>query len=481
MGGLRRRACLIESCPVRPNWKGLLLRRLALGLALTLFTLHSPSEAPKAPSVARPNIVLILTDDQRADSLALMPKVTSQLVRKGVAFSNAFAVNPICCPSRATILTGRHSHGTGVYRNGSPHGGFASFDDSSTIATWLNDSGYRTALVGKYMNGYASEYVPPGWDSWRAYVDTPGYYGYTLNVDGKLVSYGDANADYSTDVLANYATSFIQKAPPGLPLFLAFTPYAPHEPSTPAARHLSAFAGLRPHRPPSFDEVGVGDKPGYIRSLPRLSPTREAELDELRKDHYRSLLAVDEAVGRILGALAQAGRLSNTLVLYSSDNGFLFGEHRWTDKAVPYEESIRVPMVLRYDPITQGRAGNRSELALNLDVAPTFASAAGAAAPGAEGTSLLPLVGGTSSEWRTGFLIEMLRSRNGLAIPVSYCALRTERYIYVLYDTGEQELYDLALDPFQLKNRALEPAYAATLLTLSSELRQQCVLPPSDA
>ncbi|MBA2536033.1 MAG: sulfatase-like hydrolase/transferase, partial [Actinobacteria bacterium] len=207
-----------------------------------MLSLVPPSAAAQAP---RPNIILVFTDDQRADTLWAMPNVQNALVDKGVSFSNAFVVNPVCCPSRVSTLTGGYSHSTGIYRNSPPYGGFRAFDDSSTIATWLKGAGYRTGYVGKYMNGYrATPYIPPGWDHWVAMEG--GYYNYTLNTEGTLTSFGAAPEDYSTDVFAAEAISFVEDTPG--PFFLMFSPFAPHSNAAPAPRHANAFSDLEPWR-----------------------------------------------------------------------------------------------------------------------------------------------------------------------------------------------------------------------------------------
>ncbi|TML01971.1 MAG: hypothetical protein E6G40_01675, partial [Actinobacteria bacterium] len=324
-------------------------------------------------TATKPNIVLILTDDQRWDEMQ-MPTVQSELIGKGVDFVNGFVVNSLCCPSRTTILTGKYSHGTDVYSDGPPHGGFDTFkpEDGSTVATWLHDAGYRTGLVGKYLNGYkraTASYVPAGWDRWVA-ATSGTYYNYSLSVDGSLVSYGRQASDYSTDVLASYATDFIQSAPPEQPLFLYFAPRAPHVPTIVPPRYKQACPDLQPLRPPSYNEADVSDKPAFIQALARLSRTQRAKVDADHRHHCQMLLAVDDAVQAIRGALEATGRLSTTLIVFASDNGIQFGEHRWTSKQVPYEESIRVPMVVRYDPMTRGSATVSDHLLLNLDFAP---------------------------------------------------------------------------------------------------------------
>ncbi len=432
----------------------------------------SPSSLAAPYRTTGPSIVLILTDDQRWDTLWAMPTVQRDLIAHGVRFANAFLVNSLCCPSRTTILTGEYSHTTGVYSDAGPYGGFHAFHDRSTIATWLRSDGYHTALFGKYLNEYRGTYIPPGWDRWFAYQQPPGYFDYRVNDQGVLRSYGSSPADYSTDVLARQATTFIRSTPG--PLFVYFAPFAPHFPGTPPPRYASAFSTLPPFRPPNYDEANVSDKPAYVRERPRFTPQLVSLIDGLRRDQYRALLGVDDAVRQIVAALQDTGRLHSTLIAFMSDNGQTWGEHRFPlDKQVPYEESIRTPLVVRYDPLVH-HPRRDAHLVLNLDLAQTFAGVAGVPAPGAEGMSLLPLLVQPTLPWRSDFLIEHLVA-NGIP---TYCAVRNSSYIYVDYSTGERELYDLRLDPYELVNRAYDPAYASIEAALRVRLLQLCNPPP---
>ncbi len=424
-------------------------------LGATAMALVLPAQPAPATRDMHPNIVFIVTDDQRWDTLWSMPVVSSELAGRGVTFSNGFVSNPLCCPSRATILTGQFSHSTGVYtnRDRSSFGGFDAFNDRSTIATWLHDSGYRTGLFGKYINGYPGVYVPPGWDRWFATYDNKGYYGYRATTeDGIESSYGNGAADYGTSVIGQNAADFIRSAPRGHPFFAYVAPHAPHNPATPGPGDEAAFADLPPWRPPAYDEADVGDKPQYIQERPRIDASDEAAIDAFRADQYRSLLAVDRAVANILDALADTDRLSQTLIVFTSDNGLLWGEHRWERKSVPYEESIRVPFVVRYDPLVS-RARTDARLVVNVDMAPTAADLAGVDAPGADGDSLIPLLRTASGGWRSDFLIEHMAEGGGSG-PPTYCGVRSASATYVYYETGEQELYDLRKDPSQLSNLA---------------------------
>jgi len=449
-----------------------------LVVLLSLLTsLFAPAQATVTSAAPPPNIVLILSDDQRWDTLWAMPQVEARLAAHGITFSNAFVTNSLCCPSRTTILTGKYSHSTGVYTNAAPDGGFHAFHDRSTIATWLQAGGYQTALVGKYLNEYGWDahhgYVPDGWDRWVALAEENSqYYNYDLTIDGRIRSYGHDPDDYATDVLAGYATSFIRNTKG--PLFLYFAPPGPHDPADPAPRDEHAFPDLQPWRPPNFNEADVKDKSLWVRSRSPVRADPDGYVARFRQDQYRSLLAVDRAVGQILDALQDTGRLSNTFIVFMSDNGYMWGEHRLIGKQVSYEESIRVPMVIRFDPLTE-EARTDDHLVLNMDLAPTFAELAGVKSPGVEGRSLSPLLRAPGSPWRTDFLIEHER---GIQDIPSYCAVRTVDEKYVLYSTGEQELYDLSTDPFELQNVAADPAMQDRVSALRKRVDQLCTPRP---
>jgi arylsulfatase A-like enzyme len=423
------------------------------------------------PSDDRPDIILVLTDDQRADTIWAMPTVRSTLVDRGVRFTNGFVVNPLCCPSRASILTGNYSHTTGVFRNDPPHGGFEAFDDRSTVATWLQEAGYRTALVGKYLNGYRGRYVPPGWDHWFVTFGGSRYYDYTIAADEGRRKASNDPSEYSTDVLATDAVAFIRSTEPGRPLFLCFAPHAPHDPATPGPGDADSFMDLTAWRPESFDETDVSDKPGYIQQRERSDEAARAEVDRFRADQYRSLLSVDRAVGHLVDALDAVGRLSRAFLVFTSDNGMLWGEHRWDTKIVPYEESIRVPFVVRSAALGQApRVDER--FVLNIDLAPTFAELAGAATPRCDGKSVLTVLDGSATSWREDFLVEHL-GLNRPRVP-TYCAVRSNTHVYVRYGTGETELYDLRVDPQELDNRARGPGYDEIGSTMRRRLEELC-------
>jgi N-acetylglucosamine-6-sulfatase len=427
----------------------------------------------------RPNIVMILTDDQRTDTLRYMPNVERLLGRHGVTFTNAYVVDPVCCPSRASTLTGLYPHSTGVYSNDPTdfNGGFPAFDDQSTIATWLHDGGYRTGLFGKYLNGYESAYVPPGWDRWFATHETGDYYDYQATSDGSIVQYGHAEGDYGTTVLADQAATFIEETPAEEPLFAYISVPAPHLPAIAAPSDRKAFAGLAPWRPPSFNEKDVSDKPTYLRKHPWMNGIHRQEIDATRLDQIRSLLAVDRLVGKVVDVLKETGRLDDTMIVFTSDNGMLWGEHRWTSKDVPYEESIGVPLLVRFDALGS-TARKDPNLVLNVDLAPTFAEVAGLSPPATEGSSFLPLLSDPASVWRDGFLIEHMGSRTD-GVP-SYCAYHTRRYVLIRYSGIESELYDLKKDPLQMSSGDEDPSLDGVRSALNDQLVAACdPLPPS--
>jgi N-acetylglucosamine-6-sulfatase len=434
--------------------------------------------APSASATMTPNIVLILTDDQRWDTLWAMPRVQRDLVARGVDFRKAFVVNPVCCPSRSTILTGEYSHSTGVYTNHArePYGGFPAFDDSVTIATVLSDAGYRTGLFGKYLNGYRTDYVPPGWDRWFATYGNGGYYNYEATDNGVQRSYGSRRADYGTDVLARHAVDFIGHTQDDQPLFLYLATHAPHFPAVPDSGDGNAFARLAPFRPRSYNESNVSDKPAWVRSMPTLTPNKRAAIDAFRVAQCRSLLAVDRAVGSIVDELDATGRLSNTMIVFASDNGFHWGEHRLFGKGSPYEESIRIPLVVRDDAIADSDRVDGQHLALNLDLAPTFADLAGVDLPGAEGSSLVPILKDGHASWRHDFLVEHL-NLGGAGAP-TFCEVRERDFVYIRYGTGERELYALRSDPRELDNAVARFRGGSIFSRLKRQLRGLCDPPP---
>ncbi|MEU6714229.1 sulfatase [Nonomuraea sp. NPDC046802] len=432
---------------------------------------------------SRPNIVFIMADDLEAGTLRYFPNITEELVRQGASFDRFFVSNSWCCPSRSTILRSQYVHSHGVYTNTAPEGGFDRFHtlglERSTVGTWMQEAGYRTALMGKFLNHYPGatadeKFVPPGWDEWDVPVrDLYEEYGYRLNENGELFDYDWTEEDYLSDVLARKAHDFITASKE--PFFLYLAPVGPHNPTNPAVRHANAFPLAAAPRPPSFNQDDMSAEPLWLRSRPKITPEGIAEVDERYRDRMRAMLGVDDLVGSVMDALRQSGQLDDTYIFFTSDNGFHLGTHRLKQgKTTPFEEAIRIPLVVRGPGIKQ--ESTIDHMGATVDLATTFADLGGAATPPfAEGRSLVPLLRGRSpSNWRKNVLVEFDRPSNrssAAQTPVpAYRALRTERYTYVRYETGELQLYDLEHDPHQLRNLA-STADRSLLARLDERLR----------
>jgi N-acetylglucosamine-6-sulfatase len=467
-------------CPI-------VLAALVLGLSA-----HSATAAPA--DSGQPNIVLIVTDDEDVALHASMPKTKALLHDRGTTFENFFVTYSFCCPSRASILRGQYAHNTHIVGNELPWGGFEKFRhlglEESTVATWLQDAGYHTAMVGKYLNRYVPERdgVPPGWDEWYVGGNAHPSYDYTLNENGRTVTYGDRPEDYLNDVLTDKAVHVIRNASAAAqPFFVYVLPYTPHSPSVAAPRHEGMFADAKLPRPPAFDEADISDKPAFIRMIPPLDDDEIGRLEREYQKRLASLQAIDDMVASIVEALETAEVLDNTYVIYSSDNGFHLGEHRLpAGKDFAYEEDIRVPAVVRGPGVPAGHT--IEAMVLNSDFAPTFAEIAGIEPPEfVDGRSLLPLLDDPGQSWRESFLIERRQFENQyvelaerLGMPAAdvelsaqFDAIRTAAWTYVEYGTGERELYDLAGDPDQLDNvvETADPALVAALSARLAELR----------
>jgi arylsulfatase A-like enzyme len=308
-------------------------------------------------------------------------------------------------------------------------------------------------------------YVPPGWDRWFAFSDGNGrYYNYTMFDDSRgLVSYGARPRDYSTDVIRRQAVAFIRRTPTDTPLFLMAAPFAPHGSYIAAPRHRGGFAAMPVHLGPAVNEADLSDKPSYLRQR-SLRPVEE--LKRARRQQWETLLAVDDMVSRILQVLAETGRANNTLVIFTSDNGSSTYEHRWDGKRVPYEESIRVPLIIRLPGESPADTASDA-LVSNVDLAPTIADFARASLS-VDGVSLRPLLTGAASAVRDSVVLEHFERLE--RVP-TYCGVRTPAFTFVHYSTGEEELYDLLEDPRQLQNVALtRPTKTDQLRSLTRSL-----------
>jgi N-acetylglucosamine-6-sulfatase len=431
----------------------------------------------------KPNVLVLLTDDQTIESMRVMAGVRAELSASGTTFEQAFVSNALCCPSRATLYTGQYTHNHGVIGNRPPEGGYGRLDKSEWLPVWLQRAGYHTVHIGKFMNRYGQDSppteVPPGWDEWYTSVD-PSTYSFTqyqLNQNG-VVSWGPK---YSTDEYSDRAVDAVGRlAPSTEPFFLSVAFLAPHsgrpvesdDPAglatpMPAPRHRDAFAAEALPVSPAFDEADVSDKPSFVRRLPRLSAERTAAITEMYRQELESLLAVDEGVVRVVNALRAAGELENTLIVFTSDNGFFHGEHRVPyGKVMVYEPSIRVPLIMRGPGVPAGE--RRRQLITNADLAPTIMEAAGAVPAGRvpDGRSLFPLLRDRGLAWGRELLVQGAPGYQAVA----YAALRNDRFVYAEHDNGERELYDLRRDPNQLENAIGLRRYAAIEARLAERL-----------
>ena len=437
-------------------------------------TTPAHSYAPGS-NVHRPNIVFVLTDDLSRDLIAFMPQVQA-LRTRGLTFDNYIVSDSLCCPSRASILTGNFPHDTGVLGNTPGVGGFATFyqrgDEAAAFNVALQHAGYATAMMGKYLNGYlepaqdpaAPNYIPPGWSEW----DVAGFgykeFNYSMNIDGTLRQFGHRPRDYLTDVIAERGVDFIDRmAARRRPFFLELATFAPHRPYTPAPRDRHDFPGLVAPEPPNFD-VTPTHAPLWLAGHPPLGARKLRLINRAFRKRAQSVQSVDRMISRIEAALDAHHLTSDTYIVFSSDNGLHTGQYRLTPgKLTAFDTDIRVPLVVAGPGVPINR---RTELfAQNIDLAKTFEGLAGAPPTPNDGVSLLPVLRGkTPGGWQNAALIEHRgpandphdpdRQDRGTGNPPSYEAIRTGAFLYVEYIDGEREFYNLRLDPFELHNLA---------------------------
>jgi arylsulfatase A-like enzyme len=519
-------------------------RLLGVGLVAVALAAGAP-EAMARPAGqntdGRPNILVVMTDDMASTDLRFMPHVRRLLVEQGTKFADAVDSFPLCCPARATFITGQYAHNTGVAGNFYPYGWYGMEDRGNILPTWLKKAGYRTGLIGKWLNGYGARdahgEVPRGFDIWRGLLDVSAYdyYNFIMNRNGKLRAWGDASfarklvqfakievipnpgglagvlakrdeifgpppysywgtherRDYSPDVTGRMTEQLVRAERHALkPFFIWWAPAAPHREDVattlmgrpgpdprPAPRYKQQSKQYNLPRPPSFNEPDVSDKPSNIQDK---APTMtEAQIDQLELDYHGragSLRAVDDHVAHLVKVLRSTHQYRNTVIVFTSDNGWLQGEHRITgDKYLPYEESLRVPFILSGAGVPDGRTVHGQ--VSNVDFAPTLLDLA-KAKPGRtmDGVSLLPAARNPAKVPNRAIAIEALAPLFEGDIPVNawdrpYNGVRTNRYTYVVYkETGDEELYDRQLDPYQLENVADRPAYAAVKAKLAGKL-----------
>ena len=472
--------------PAPSRWRLLIAVFATLGAtsALAVAGAESPvaGHGQAAAADSRPNVLVIESDDQTVESMRIMNRVNSLIGAHGATFKNNFVNFSLCCPSRATFLTGQYAHNHQVVDNAPPDGGFPKFEPlhgNNNLAVWLQNAGYSTALIGKYLSFMKPSTVPPGWSDWHAVVEgSEKVYGYTTNDNGVLTKHGQKPTDFLDDVLTSKAVNYINhSAPQPNPFFLWLTYTAPHvsgpDPnpnppydcdgaSKPAPRNAHAFDTEPLPQPPNFNEADVSDKPAAIRDHPVMNATQIANTQRHYRCALESLLAVDEGVQTVVDALNATGQLANTLVVFTSDNGFLNGQHRlFLVKRHIYEQSIRVPLEMRGPGIPEGVSVD--DLSINADLAPTIVDVANASHGAVmDGRSLIPLAQTPGVE----------RGRELLIEEPGFEAIRTERYMYAEYNTGEKELYDLQKDPWELQSRQNSPAYASVQAQLADDLHR---------
>ena len=481
----------------------LLMASVAVAVALAAC---SQSDAGAASTPQRPNIVVFMTDDQTVAELGGMPRTRKLMERKGVRFDRSYVSYPVCCPSRATYLTGQYAHNHHVMGLYPPTGGYGRFDKHNALPVWLDNAGYHTAHLGKFLNGYGDQEpadVPPGWDDWHATVDYSTYqmWGYTMNDNGRMHTYGhafDEDPDlYQTDVLASKAAGIVKRqARRADPLFLSVNFLAPHHESRgiqkrthrlvrPAPRDRRAFASAGLPRSRSFNEADMSDKPRFLRRRRSLTAGDIAAIRRDSRARRAALLAVDDGVAQIIAAVRASGQLDNTYFIFTSDNGYMQGEHRVrSGKMLPYEPSARVPLIVRGPGIPARRVSR--ELVANIDLAPTIVELAGAtASKTVDGRSLLPFAHNPALFRKRAILHETGGSkyvgaaeqdeRTNLRRPLkrvmTYRAIRTDRWLYVRWQNGARELYDLRKDPDQLDSLHAGRAHRHERHVLARRLR----------
>lgn len=559
-----------------------LLISLAAVLVVITLTIYHRSRVNTADSLVsdnRPNIILILTDDQRADTVQYMPQVQKLLAARGMSFTQAYSSTPLCCPARASLLTGLYAHNTGVWGNKSPLGGYPVFKDSDTLAVWLQKAGYRTGLIGKYLNEYKTTDVPPGWDTWYGRTKNT-YYGYTLNQNGTLVTYGFKPKDYSTDVYGTYAVDFINgtagevgetNVPEGKPngkkdrsqkkdrqkknkqskrnpvavlfsipaaeaaegrkpFFLMVAVDAPHTdggksaPEAQAAkraakaRNDSDAPGIRLKQQrdqtenedddddistdspdgqkthvvkdyyampaekdrencktvtvstnPAFAEADISDKPVYLQKIPVWNQQDIDRMTRFASSQVCAVQAVDRMVKKIVTALGP--ERENTVIIFASDNGFSWGEHRWSLKNCTSDACTHIPLIISYPQITKTRQ-QTSSFAELVDIPVTIAAIAGAVMPEhLNGLSLIPILRDSQATVRDSVFLEIYNGKN--RPKGEDYAVRTQDYKYVELSTGERELYDLTNDPSELQNLFASKTSSAAAQSVVSNLSAQ--------
>src|SRR5829696_1849706 len=430
-------------------------------------------QGAEAQTTSRPNFVFVMTDDLDELAMEQLGGIRSIMNANGVTFENAYVTYSLCCPSRATFFRGQYPHNHGVIGldTATPPSGDAKWRelgrDQSTVATWLNDAGYQTKYIGKYMNGYNDLYKPPGWDEW--FVLQGNVNNNQVNDDGQSITL----AGHSTDAFANEATDFIRRSSANPePFFVMVGTKAPHAPPEVATRYQNSFVDTPLPRPPNFDEPDVSDKPAWVQSYPRMSPSVIDSTTTEYRQGLRSMLSVEDLLRQTIATLQDTGELGNTYIFFTSDNGVHRGQHRVPfGKKAAYEETIGVPLSVRGPGIPASEV--RDQLVINNDLAPTIAELAGVNIPSfVDGKSFVPLLSSSPpSSWRTAFLEEAWKEEGGTNARVpTHKSVHTKDHILIENNTGERELYDLNADPYQLQSISRTANSEQLYSTLESRL-----------
>jgi N-acetylglucosamine-6-sulfatase len=414
----------------------------------------------------RPNFLIIITDDQRFDTMQYMPNTQKLIFDQGVTFSHGYITTPFCCPSRSSILTGLYAHNHYVHVN----------QDKlkfPTVVEALHKNGYYTGLVGKYLNSWNGE-ARPEFDYWVSFFGgtVPNYYDPKLNVNGTW----EKKTGYMTYLFEDYVKDYLEKAAnQRKPFLLIFAPNAPHAPYTPLKEDKGLFPDLLPYRPPNYNEADVSDKPASITKKPLFTAEDDAQVDNTRHRQILTLVALDRSIGAIMQKLAETGELDNTVVIFLSDNGIHWGEHRLDGKSSAYEESAKVPFALRYPPLVP-QPYTEDKLVANIDIAPTIYELSETTMPKImDGLSLTSLLQNNGS-WRSTLLMEAWPDRG------HWTAIHTGDSIYIETDNDLSEFYDLNTDPYELDNIINSPADQARInelkVILHKEVQPKTTPPP---
>jgi arylsulfatase A-like enzyme len=430
-------------------------KRIMWFLFLTIFTLQSCRAIPRFFNDERPNFLIIITDDQRFDTMEYMPNTQSLIFDQGVTFSHGYITTPFCCPSRASILTGMYAHNHNVHVNEEKL-------KFTTVVEDLHKNGYYTGLVGKYLNSWNGD-ARSEYDYWVTFFGgtVPNYYDPDLNVNGKW----QKMTGYITYLFKDYVNEFLDKATSqGKPFLLIFAPNAPHPPYTPAKEDTSLYTDLPPFRPPSYNEADMSDKPLSIAGKQLLDEEGSAQIDRIRRRQILTLVALDRSMGEILAKLKATGEMDNTVIIFVSDNGKHWGEHRMESKSTAYEESVKVPFALRYPPLVP-TPYLEDKLVANIDIAPTIYELSDTPIPSTvDGLSMVGLLSGTG-DWRDHLLLEAWPDRG------HWTAIHTGQYVYIETDNDLSEFYNLETDPYQMDNMINDKKYQSIILELQADLQ----------